>query len=548
MVLIMARPWRNPTSGIYYLRMRIPRPLLAQARGTTVSLPIGTERTTVILSDTVKASLRTHDAGEAKLRYAAAAASLSTHFEALQSGPVQLTKRQIVAIAGTVYADLIGILNDEPGETEIWDNVLRLHSQARTAGKLEQWVGPTVDETLLKLHIIANAESRAALIEEVDRAMVQQAQVLRRFSEGDFRPDPDAARFPDAEAGLAPLKKKSAKKTAPPVKTSPEGTSILDIWNRFQKTAPLPASSTVKRWGPAIKAFAAFIEHRGMETVTSSDAILFSDHRVQAGISATSASKVDLAAVKRMFSFAQARGLIGSNPLAGLRRERRGTEEDREREGRDFKPHEWRLILNRSLTDHEVPGKRSKVILDAIRWVPWICAYSGARPGEAIQLRKEDFGEEDGIAYQFIRNSAGTVKTGKGRKTPLHPHLIEQGLLKFVASASPGHLFLSVAGEGGEKAVATAIDTARGRLGNWVREIGVDDPEISPNHAWRHTFKTIAQDVDLPEKVVDAICGHAPTTQGRKYGTVSLMAKASALAKFPVYKLDEPKPAPTSQP
>ena len=34
-----------------------------------------------------------------------------------------------------------------------------------------------------------------------------------------------------------------------------------------------------------------------------------------------------------------------------------------------------------------------------------------------------------------------------------------------------------------------AFRQVRQRLADWVREIGVDDEHLSPNHAWRHTFK-----------------------------------------------------------
>ena len=367
MVLMMARPSRNPTSGIYYLRMRVPGSLPASARGTKVSLPIGNGFTQVTLSEMVKASSKTNDAGEAKLRYAAASAALSSHIEALRSGPVQLSKRQIVAIAGMIYKEWIDDLGEEPGETEIWEHVLRLHAAARAAGKLEQWVGDTVDETLSKLALIIDAPTRAALIEEVDKALVQQAKVLKRFSEGDFRPDPDAERFPEAEKALEPLKKKAPKKASKVAKRTSDGLSILDVWDRFKTTAPEPSAATVRRWGPSIEAFDSFVSNKGMERVTSGDAMLFVDQRVAAGVSAKTASKSDLAAVKRTFSFAQARGLLTSNPLAGMRRERRGTEEQREREGRDFKPHEWRSILTKSLVIHQTPGKRAKPILDTIR-------------------------------------------------------------------------------------------------------------------------------------------------------------------------------------
>ncbi|MDQ0392632.1 DUF6538 domain-containing protein [Labrys monachus] len=350
-------------------------------------------------------------------------------------------------------------------------------------------------------------------------------RILARRAGRDFGKDEHAEKLPTPS---------SATPTSPPRR---KGLGILDVWEKYASTIA-PAASTVRRWAPAIKAFDAFIEGRGMETVTPGDATLFADHRVTQGVSATSVHKVELAGVKRMFSFAHKRDWLAVNPLAGLRSERRSNEDEREREGRDFHPPEYRAILRASRNIYAAPGRFEVVRQNATRWVPWICAYSGARPGEAIQLRKEDFGIEDGIPFFHIRGSAGTVKTGKGRKTPIHRHLIAQGLIDFVHRAADGHLFVSIKGEG-EKAVAQAIDTARGRLGEWVRSIGVNDPEISPNHAWRHTFKTIAHDTGMSEKTADAICGHSPPTQGRKYGKVSLAAKAAALAAFPEFALEE---------
>ncbi|MCX5580265.1 site-specific integrase [Kaistia terrae] len=542
MVLQMARPWRDPDSGIFYLRKRVPRALLPQVKGTTAMLPVGDEHVAVRVGDITKASLRTREPSEAKTRYTAASAALSAHLQAVVAGPMRLSRRQVVAIAGTVYNDNLEELSNEPGEVGIWRHALRLHAEARAKGKLEQWVGPQVDLELAKLHIVAHPESRTALIEEIDRALVQRGELMKRFSEGDFRPDPEAARFPDPGAALAPLRSPAP---TPPGSASANpaslGLNILDVWAKFKATIT-PASSTVRRWEPAIKAFDAFIESRGMETVTPGDATLFADHRVAAGISATSASKVDLAAVKRMFTFAHKRSWLKANPLAGLRRERRGTEEDRDREGRDFHPPECRTILNTTRTIYAEPGGRGDALLNTIRWVPWICAYSGVRPGEAIQLRKEDFSSEDGIPFFHVRGSAGTVKTGKGRRTPIHRCLVAEGLLDFVRNAKAGHLFVNVTGNDAD-AIRRGIDTSRGRLGEWVRAIGVNDPEISPSHSWRHTFKAIALDGGMTEKVADAICGHAQATQGRKYGTVSLATKAAALEAFPEYALEAPTAA-----
>jgi integrase len=75
----------------------------------------------------------------------------------------------------------------------------------------------------------------------------------------------------------------------------------------------------------------------------------------------------------------------------------------------------------------------------------------------------------------------------------------------------------------------------RERLAHWVRELGIDDPEVRPNHAWRHTFKQIAERHGISERVSDAITGHAAATVGRTYGAPTVEDMARELGKFPRY-------------
>ena len=53
---------------------------------------------------------------------------------------------------------------------------------------------------------------------------------------------------------------------------------------------------------------------------------------------------------------------------------------------------------------------------------------------ECLQLGPEDFGTESGIAYMTIRNIDGNgVKSEAGeRKMPIHPNLIQLGILQLV--------------------------------------------------------------------------------------------------------------------
>jgi hypothetical protein len=74
---------------------------------------------------------------------------------------------------------------------------------------------------------------------------------------------------------------------------------------------------------------------------------------------------------------------------------------------------------------------------------------------------------------------------------------------------------------------------ARERLAEWVRDLGISDPEVQPNHAWRDTFKQIAERHGISERIHDAITGHAPRTVGRSYGQATPEDMAAALKKFP---------------
>ena len=88
-----------------------------------------------------------------------------------------------------------------------------------------------------------------------------------------------------------------------------------------------------------------------------------------------------------------------------------------------------------------------------------------------------------------VTPDAGTVKTREPRTIPLHEHLIAQGFLKFVKSIGEGPLFYNAKGikqsDDPTRPSRPRAVTARVQLAAWVRSLGVDDPELKPNHAWR---------------------------------------------------------------
>jgi integrase len=205
---------------------------------------------------------------------------------------------------------------------------------------------------------------------------------------------------------------------------------------------------------------------------------------------------------------------------------------------KDYTQTEALAILRASLSEPE--GRLTAPSARAQRWIPWLCAYTGARVGELAQLRREDIRQEEGVWVLNITPEAGTVKTREARLVPLHSHLIEQGFLAMVRSLPQGPMFYNparqrAAGDGENRHVKKVGE----RLAGWVRNtVGITDPAIKPNHAWRHLFKTIAGEAGIDERTADAIQGHAPTSVSRQYGRVSVKTKADAMERFPRFDLE----------
>jgi integrase len=109
----------------------------------------------------------------------------------------------------------------------------------------------------------------------------------------------------------------------------------------------------------------------------------------------------------------------------------------RSRETDAFTPEEAQMILKAALAVTDTMNPFSA----ACRWVPWLCAYTGARVGEITQLRGVDVIARDGVHALRLTPDAGTIKTGSTRTIPLHEHLITQGFLDFVKGRGDGPLF-----------------------------------------------------------------------------------------------------------
>jgi integrase len=200
---------------------------------------------------------------------------------------------------------------------------------------------------------------------------------------------------------------------------------------------------------------------------------------------------------------------------------------------------EARAILTAALAGPSGLGGRSEENKRAIRWGPWVCAFTGARITEVMQLRSDDllFEMVDGqrIACLRITPEAGSVKTGSYRMVPVHPQLQDIGLIDVFQSLPAGPVFYNLSPRRGKPAdpVERAQNTGA-KVGTWVREdVKITDKKVQPNHAWRHRFKTLARDVGIPPEYMDVIQGHEDGRASSGYGETTIKALWREIQKLP---------------
>ena len=503
MVLRMASPKRHPNTGVYYFRRRVPADLVK-----------------VLGKKEIKRSLGTKDCEEAKRLCATMWQQVQAEWDQLRRTPEPVSLKTIMALAGEAYRQLVETVDEDPGKAFIWDAVLNRNNREFETGRAEQWYGPTADKLLSNHGIKADQPSRERLLKEIHKAIQQGAEVSRRKAEGDYRPDPDADRFPNISNNRAGQK-------ASPV-------SLLDLFEAWRKEHEREgrAASTVKGWKRNIDEFVTFIGHSDANKVTLRDVIAWRQHlKNERGLKSKTVNGTKLASLQSVFSAGKRLLLIDHDPTNGAIEKIGKAKKERPK---GFTDGEAKRVLEAALRANETSGGTAYRTKFAFRWLPWLCAYTGARAGESAQLRKQDV-VSDGVPFIRITPEAGTVKTGQFREVPLHPHLIEQGFLEFVENQPDGPLFF----EPKAKSTRSPGDSVRDKVAKWVRETAkIADERIQPNHAWRHRFKTVSRDVGIHREYADAIQGHSDGSASSGYGEVSVKALFREIKKLPRYKVD----------
>lgn len=311
-----------------------------------------------------------------------------------------------------------------------------------------------------------------------------------------------------------------------PATAVPAPKPLRPIFASYAKEADL-APSTVKRWTPVLDRLIAHLGHDDAAAISRTDIVAWKDALLDGGMSNVTVRDVYVAAVKATLQYAVDQGTLAENPAAGIKVRVREAPVERDK---GFDGKEAETILSATL--RKPSGKISVETAAARRWVPWICAYTGARVNEITPLSWRDFVRRDGI--WMIRIRAENNKTRKFREVPIHSHLIEQGLLDYAKSRGSRPLFYDPRRSRGAKDSNPHHKKVGERLAEWVRLIGIDG-RVAPNHGWRHRFSSISRVVAMPEDVRNIIQGHARAKVADRYGETWPLVALREIEKLPRY-------------
>ncbi|MGZ6371206.1 MAG: DUF6538 domain-containing protein [Bdellovibrionota bacterium] len=513
MALRMLTPWKNPRSENLWFRRRVPSDLVAFMGRREIKFSLGT-------SDPKLAQIRCQEENVKLERM--------WHEHVHGREYMVLSQRQIVALAGEFYREMVETHQENPGRPHDWEAVLQRDSarKKRPFSFVPRNVhvrfafGGEVNAFLEKRGMHLSGETLDGFVMAYLDAKEQAAKHLMKNAAGNYRPDPDADRFPGPEV-LAQDGKIGA----------------LEMFDRYAAEAGL-SSKTYDAWKAKISALIAFVKHDDLTRLTTKNVIKWKDDLLA---EKPDGGKLDpktvrngyLAALKATLNYAVQQQELTENVAKGVTVRVKKKKKQREK---GFTEEEAITILRATLVSP--PRNLSAENAAARRWVPWICAYTGARVNEVTQLWPSDIKILKGI--NVVRFDADATKTGDYREVPLHDHLIEQHFLKYVKSRGTKPLFYEPDRSRGGKSAGGHFRKAGERLAEWIRSdvVGVKDENVAPNHGWRHRFSSLARHVDMHVDVQNIIQGHAGDKVASDYGDAWIETAYREIMKIPKYVLD----------
>jgi hypothetical protein len=223
-------------------------------------------------------------------------------------------------------------------------------------------------ETAQFLHtrvLTLEPSARDMFLDYVSQDLFEALGVLKLRAQGDYSEDKRPLQFPKLERTVDPNLTPMA---------------LFKQW----ATEVEPRAQTVRRWRCVFVQLQA--THPGAASMTTDEAQVWARGLINSERGTRTVRLVWVTAAKAIFEWAKGQRLLAHNPFTGVKVQ--GPQKITTRDDKPFTAVEIKTILKAS---RAISKPRTK-LQAARRWVPWICAYTGARGGEITQLRGADCG------------------------------------------------------------------------------------------------------------------------------------------------------------
>ena len=286
---------------------------------------------------------------------------------------------------------------------------------------------------------------------------------------------------------------------------------LVPLWQKFAKPR---AAKSIDKANMHVRRYVAALGDHTPREVTRQHAIAYRE-ALEKEFSAANVDK-HLYGMHRLFAVAMSEGVADFNPFSGVKARKADN-------GKFVDDGKKPFTSDQAAT---VFARLAELSADD-QMVMRILAYHGMRAGEVCQLRACDVKRVGGVDVISINDTAGSIKNRASlRDVPVHPKC--RDLLKLAKSKAPDDYLFDYPAWKHSRA-----GKFQQRSGAWLRKIGITDKKVTV-HSWRHTWRTLARDLNMPEPVSRAILGH---TQGKgehgKYGEGPAMkTRAQWIAKI----------------
>lgn len=547
---VMAQPWKHPVSGVYYFRREVPEDIRS-----------------VIGKREWKLSLKTKELVQARPRFAHESAKCEQAFlnaREQQAGRSVLLHSDVHKLADRWSAEVIAeweVDQEAPKDfLVVWGDEVSTALDYADVGDLDScfravefYIRSALEKVLLPLPNRADPVWER-LVHEFYRAWRDLCRIALARYKGDWRDMPVLT--------AATQRLSHENKVAVATSSVPRLSQVFSNWSEdklLNDGDTRSARKTISEFGSAVTRFIEL--HRDLP-VDQVSRIVCRDFRANLfkiptkgqGIRGMTAPSLiekasaeglptaelatvnkQLRALSAVLGFAhQVLGVIHENPIVAsglIQRSKKAERKQAAVEDKGYTLTELQQVFASPLFRGEWKPAQAD-FGQALYWMPLIMAYTGCRREELAQLLVADVKQEGEVWFLDLREGDGqSLKTlSSRRQVPLHDDLLELGFIEYLQTVpAAGRAFPKLTMH-----KANGYGHGFGRMWSKYLDNVVElRSGASPAHGFRHAFKTLCRESQIPGEVHDWITGHSSGNVGDTYGRNPVGRMAEELKKFP---------------